>query len=480
MKNGHAHRLLVSSAFGQHALPPNSKLSSIRSRRTPRPSSFPLPALRHLPTLQASKTLHPTTPVVTADHAAGFASTDRFHVMDFHHVEFWCADAASAAGRFSFALGVPLAAHSDLTTGNTAHASHLLRSRSGPLALLFTAPYAAQHGGADDDDTASSSVLPSFSADAARRFAADHGLAVRAVAVCVSDAAEAFRASVAAGARPAFAPAELGHGFVFAEVELYGDVVLRFVSYPDDTDDVAFLPGFANVASSEDQSECPPDYGLSRFDHIVGGVPDLDPAAAYIAGFTGFHEFDRVNAKEVGTLNGLVLANSSEKVLLTLLEPVHGTARSAAGARYRRVQHLAMISDDLIGTLREIRARSSMGGFELLPPPPPSYYDGVRRLAGDVLSEAQIRECQELGVRVDRAADNNGGVVLQTFTKAAGDRPTLLLELMQRIGCVEIDDNGKEYQRRGCGGFAKDNVIHLVKSIEDYDKTLDAPTTRVA
>ena len=55
----------------------------------------------------------------------------------------------------------------------------------------------------------------------------------------------------------------------------------------------------------------------------------------------------------------------------------------------------------------------------------------------------------------------------------------MLLELMQRIGCVEIDENGKEYQRRGCGGFAKDNVIHLVKSIEDYDKTLDAPT-RVA
>ena len=51
----------------------------------------------------------------------------------------------------------------------------------------------------------------------------------------------------------------------------------------------------------------------------------------------------------------------------------------------------------------------------------------------------------------------------------------MLLEFIQRIGCVEIDENGKEYQRGGCGGFAKDNVIHLVKSIEDYDKTLDAP-----
>jgi 4-hydroxyphenylpyruvate dioxygenase len=69
------------------------------------------------------------------------------------------------------------------------------------------------------------------------------------------------------------------------------------------------------------------------------------------------------------------------------------------------------------GTLREIRARSSLGGFELLPPPPPRYYDGLRQLAGDVLSEEQIKECQELGVLVDR--DDHGGVVLQVFTKAA-------------------------------------------------------------
>ena len=437
--NAHAHPVVASTAFA-HALLPNS--SSIRSRRTPLRPIFavPPPALGQLPTTLRATTktlLHPTTtpPVVTttADRAASvFAGTgDRFHVMDFHHVEFWCADAASAAGRFSFALGVPLAAQSDLTTGNTAHASRLLRSRSGPLALLFTAPYARHIGAGPDADatSASSPVVPSFSADAARRFAADYGgLAVRAVAVRVSDAAEAFRASVAAGARPAFAPAELGHGFVFAEVELYGDAVLRFVSYPDDTGGVAFLPGFENVANS---SACPaPDYGLNRFDHIVGGVPDLAPVAAYIAGFTGFHEFDRVNGDEIGTaessLNGLVLADSSEKVLLTLLEPVQGTKRRSQIQTFLDhhggpgVQHLAMTSDDLLGTLREIRARSSMGGFELLPPPPPSYYDGVRRLAGDVLSEAQINECQELGVRVDRA--DNGGVVLQTFTKAAGDR----------------------------------------------------------
>jgi 4-hydroxyphenylpyruvate dioxygenase len=348
------------------------------------------------------------------------ALTDRFHVMDYHHVEFWCADAASAAARFSFGLGVPLAAQSDLSTGNAAHASRLLRSRSGSLALLFTAPY-APHVAADATATA---TVRSFSADAARRFTATHGLTVRALAVRVADAAEAFVASVDAGARPAFAPADLGRGFGFAEVELPGDTVLRFVSYPDDTD-VSFLPGFQDVVSSG-----APDFGLKRFDHIDINVPELAPVVANVAGFTGFHQFWEFTEAQFRTaesgMKGLVLANDAETVLLTLAEPVYGTKRRGHVEAFLEhhggpgVQHMAIATDDMLRTLREVRARSSMGGFELLPPPPASYYEGARQRAGDVLSEAEMKECQELGVRVDRGDDN--GVVLQTFTRPVGDR----------------------------------------------------------
>ncbi|TVU32737.1 hypothetical protein EJB05_24493, partial [Eragrostis curvula] len=392
--------------------------------------------------------------------------TDRFHALAFHHVELWCTDAASAAGRFSFGLGAPLAARSDLSTGNSAHASLLLRS--GSLAFLFTAPYAR---GVD----AATASLPSFSADAARRFAADHGLAVRAVALRVADAEDAFRASVAAGARPAFEPVELGLGFRLAEVELYGDVVLRYVSYPDD-EDSPFLPGFEDVSNPGAL-----DYGLRRFDHIVGNVPELAPVAAYVAGFTGFHEFAEFTAEDVGTaesgLNSVVLANNAETVLLPLNEPVHGTKRRSQIQTYLDhhggpgVQHIALSSNDVLRTLREMRARSAMGGFEFLAPPPPTYYDGVRRRAGDVLSEAQIKECQELGVLVDR---DDQGVLLQIFTKPVGDRPTLFLEIIQRIGCMEKDERGQEYQKGGCGGFGKGNFSELFKSIEEYEKSLEA------
>jgi 4-hydroxyphenylpyruvate dioxygenase len=95
----------------------------------------------------------------------------------------------------------------------------------------------------------------------------------------------------------------------------------------------------------------------------------------------------------------VVLANNSETVLLPLNEPVHGTKRRSQIQTYLDhhggpgVQHMALSSDDVLGTLREMRARSAMGGFEFLAQP--------LRL-GDVLSEAQIKECQELGVLVDR------------------------------------------------------------------------------
>jgi len=68
------------------------------------------------------------------------------------------------------------------------------------------------------------------------------------------------------------------------------------------------------------------------------------------------------------------------------------------------------------------------------------------------------------------------GILLQVFTKPVGDRPTLFLEIIQRIGCeysVKQPD-GEEVieQAGGCGGFGKGNFSELFKSIEDYERTL--------
>uniref|UniRef100_A0A7N1A5V6 4-hydroxyphenylpyruvate dioxygenase n=1 Tax=Kalanchoe fedtschenkoi TaxID=63787 RepID=A0A7N1A5V6_KALFE len=135
------------------------------------------------------------------------------------------------------------------------------------------------------------------------------------------------------------------------------------------------------------------------------------------------------------------------------------------------VQHLALASEDIFKTLREMRKRSSVGGFDFMPSPPPTYYKNLKKRAGDVLTDEQIKECEELGILVDR---DDQGTLLQIFTKPVGDRPTIFLEIIQRVGCMVRDEGGESYQKAGCGGFGKGNFSELFKSIEEYEKTLEA------
>ena len=179
----------------------------------------------------------------------------------------------------------------------------------------------------------------------------------------------------------------------------------------------------------DEGSSFPVDFGLRRVDHTVGNVPKLAPVVTYLKQFTGFHEFAEFTAEDVGTsesgLNSVVLASNNEMVLLPLNEPVFGTKRKSQIQTYLEhnegpgVQHLALMSDDIFRTLREMRRRSGVGGFDFMPSPPPTYYRNVKKRAGDVLTDDQIKECEELGILVDK---DDQGTLLQIFTKPLGDR----------------------------------------------------------
>lgn len=99
-------------------------------------------------------------------------------------------------------------------------------------------------------------------------------------------------------------------------------------------------------------------------------------------------------------------------------------------------------------------------------PQPKSYYEKLPAKLGSLLSSKQYQQIEELGVLADK--DQDDGVLLQVFTKPLGDRPTIFIEIIQRIGCM--NNNGT--QKPGCGGFGKGNFKDLFKSIEDYEKTL--------
>ncbi|KAF8043510.1 hypothetical protein BT93_A1739 [Corymbia citriodora subsp. variegata] len=413
---------------------------------------------------------------------SNLVQSDRFPIRRFHHVEFWCTDATNASRRFSWGLGMPVVAKSDLSTGNATHASYLCRS--GDLCFLFTAPYSPSIAASDGPDPSSTASLPSFSYSACVAFAAKHGLAVRAIAIEVEDADAAFHISVALGARPVSSPVVLDSTTTIAEVHLYGDVVLRYVSYitpaserDNSSPDSWFLPRFEPM---DEVSSFQLDFGIRRLDHAAGSVPELGPVVSYMKRFTGFHEFAEFTKDEVGTeesgLNSIVIVNNDETVLLPMSEPVFGTKRRSPIQTYLEhnegpgVQHLALLSEDIFRTLREMRKRSGVG-FEFMPPPPPTYYRNLKGRAGDVLTDEQIKECEELGIMVDR---DNEGTLLQIFTKTVSDRPTLFFEIIQRVGCMLEHDDGKLYQKGACGGFGKGNFSELFKSLEQYEKTLDA------
>lgn len=303
-------------------------------------------------------------------------------------------------------------------------------------------------------------------------------MAVRAIGMSCADARVAYETCVANGGIGVCAPVELvdrhtGEVCVISEIKLVGDTVLRWIS---GNFSGPFIPNYEPVKNP------PVTYGLTRIDHIVCNVPKLFEAVDYIMGATGFHEFSEFIASEIGTkesgLNSMVLANNSEFILMPVNEPTFGTVRKSQIQTFLEcnngagVQHIAVLTQDIFATMRELRQRSFVGGFEFMPAPGPEYYARVpERIGENTLTPEQFKEVETLGLLADR---DDQGVLLQVFTKPLGDRNTIFVEIIQRIGC-DVDEQGKpQEQSAGCGGFGKGNFSELFRSIEEFEKEQEA------
>jgi len=403
--------------------------------------------------------------------------SDKFDILRFHHIEFWCSDATQASHRFTWGLGMPEVARSDMSTGNLTYASHAVQS--GELVFTFTAPYS---NAPDTRGNQADIPCPEFEQAVAHAFVAKHGLAVRAVGIRCSDAAVAYSVSTANGARGVCPPtlrtdATTGKSLMVSEIGMFGDVVIRWVSGDFQG---PMLPNYT-PSPRAGLKDGPMSYGLHRLDHAVSNVPNLFEAVDYLQNALGLHEFSEFTAEDVGTvdsgLNSMVLASNNEFVLLPINEPTFGTRRKSQIQTYLEhnngagLQHLALMTDDIFATMREMRKRSFIGGFQFMPKPSDAYYKKCpERIGEKSLTPAQFAELEELGLLADR---DDQGILLQVFTKPLGDRPTIFIEIIQRIGC-DLDENGKKKQQgAGCGGFGKGNFSELFKSIEEFERTLE-------
>ncbi|KAG7344626.1 4-hydroxyphenylpyruvate dioxygenase [Nitzschia inconspicua] len=501
-------------------------------------------------------------------------NSEKIGSIGFHHVEFYCGDAKSTAQQFALSLGLTITGHTGQATGNDQCVSYGLQTGGcccdshSSFRVLLTAPYSKAMSSVSSQTTSTTTdnngsplvqkqqqhsqqhsqqqfydapnPLPNYSVEQAHAFFQQHGLAARAVALQVHNATQAYQVSVTNGAvsvlEPTYIPPCRGQTVTFeghskactmAEVQLYGDVVLRYISFDspnendnndnDNVDDTTtsssscpFLPHLAPYSGPLSQRSSNSDFGIYKIDHAVGNVPNLQQAYSYIQQFTGFHEFAEFTTEDVGTidsgLNSVVLASDSETVLLPINEPTVGKRKSQIQTYLEQnegpgLQHLALQTTNIFDTVRQMRhVEQTLLGLELMKRPSDDYYNELPDRLGKKLTQYQYQQLQELGILAD--ADDEG-VLLQLFTKPVGDRPTFFFEIIQRIGCVEQDEKegeGEEKGQRqdgsrssghqqsnnndkdaatapllgrpGCGGFGQGNFRELFKAIEEHEKTL--------
>jgi 4-hydroxyphenylpyruvate dioxygenase len=92
------------------------------------------------------------------------------------------------------------------------------------------------------------------------------------------------------------------------------------------------------------------------------------------------------------------------------------------------VQHIALKTPDILTTVRNLRSR----GVDFISVPE-TYYAAMReRMKSDTLQwtlKEDFDEIQKLNILIDF---DEGGYLLQLFTKPLMDRPTVFIEIIQR------------------------------------------------
>ena len=149
----------------------------------------------------------------------------------------------------------------------------------------------------------------------------------------------------------------------------------------------------------------------------------------------GFHRFWSVDDSEICTefsaLTSVVMASPNEVVKMPINEPAAGKRQSQIEefVDYYRgpgIQHIALRTNNILTSVTNLRAR----GVDFINVPA-SYYDAMRvrlKKTGMKLEE-DFQAIQKLNILIDF---DEGGYLLQIFTKPLMDRPTVFLEIIQR------------------------------------------------
>jgi 4-hydroxyphenylpyruvate dioxygenase len=356
---------------------------------------------------------------------------DFLKIKAIDHVEFWVGNAKQAVFYWKQWGFTPIA-YSGLETGNRRCASYVLEQ--GNIRFVLSTPYSPH------DEMAAHLML--------------HGDGVKTIALEVDDVEQAYCETTSRGARGLVHPTETRDDFGLlrtAAIAGYGQTAFQFVDRRDYGSGYAagaFKPGYKQLP--EDKTVVP--VGLAAIDHIVGNV-ELGKMNYWVNWFhrvMGFrqivHYDDKVIHTEYSALMSKVMGNDNGRIKFPINEPAEGRKKSQIEEYLDYyvgpgVQHVALITGDIIKTVRELRQR----GLEFLRVPD-AYYAALPDRMGSI--KESYDDIAELGILADR---DDEGYLLQIFSRPIQDRPTVFLEVIQR---------------RGARGFGVGNFKALFESIE--------------
>jgi len=352
--------------------------------------------------------------------AKEFAAGDPFPLMGFSHLEWWVGNAYQTAMFLRNMLGFSVVGYRGPETGVSETSSYLLES--GNIRFIVTA---AQHPDHEIND-----------------HLRIHGPGVKDVALLVPDAEAAFTMAVERGAEIAYKPFTTesdGGRQVAGGINVYGDTIHSLVERE------GFFPDFEPRG---DPIAVPT--GLHTIDHVVANVEDMNEWVEWyerIFGFTMLRHFDdEAISTEYTALMSKVMWDGEGIIKLPINEPAEGKKRSqieeylmfygSAG-----VQHIAMATNDLQTTMEDVHAR----GLKTIDVPDEYYEEAMERVPD---LDADWDRIKANRILVD---SDEGGHLLQMFTRMLQDRPTVFFELIER---------------RGATGFGLGNFRALFEAIE--------------
>jgi 4-hydroxyphenylpyruvate dioxygenase len=354
--------------------------------------------------------------------------TDFLPLQGTDYVEFYVGNAKQAAHYYMSAFGFQALAYAGPETGMKDRASYVIRQHK--LTFVLTTPIRPNNEIADH--------------------IYKHGDGVKALALRVDDATDAWEQTTKRGGKTCLEPQRMKdeHGeVVLSGIHTYGDTIHLFVERKNY--EGPFMPGYG---AWRNPHFAPADTGLLYVDHCVGNVGwnQMNPWVKFyeeVMGFKNILSFDDEDiSTEYSALMSKVMSNGNGYVKFPINEPAEGKKKSQVEEYLEfyngeGVQHVALATNDIVKTVHELMAR----GVEFLKVPT-SYYDDLLDRVGKI--DEDLEPLKELGILVD---SDNEGYLLQLFSKPVQDRPTLFFEIIQR---------------KGAKSFGKGNFKALFEAIE--------------